>query len=121
VNAVRFTTQDLREFESKVTNAESLLYEREYNLFKDISKEILNSFKEIKEVSNNISNIDFISNLSFIAYENNYIKPEITNNFEINIKEGRHPVIEKIEKKFISNDLFLNEKKFTNIITGPNM
>jgi DNA mismatch repair protein MutS len=117
VNAVRFTTQDLQRFESKVVNAESLLYEKEYNLFKEISNEVLNSFKEIKEVSKNISNIDFLSNLSHIAYENNYIKPEISNNFEIDIKDGRHPVIEKIEKKFISNDLSLNEKKFVNIIT----
>jgi DNA mismatch repair protein MutS len=87
VNAVRFTTIDLQRFESKIVNAESLLYEKEYNLFKEISKEILNSFKEIKEVSKNISNIDFISNLSHIAYENNYVKPEITNDFEININD----------------------------------
>ncbi len=121
VNALRFTTPELKEFEGKISNAESLLYEREYNLFKDISKTVLESFKEIKKVSNNIAQIDFLSNLSFISYENNYSKPEITSKYDLEIVGWRHPVVEKIEKNFISNELFLDEKKFINIITWPNM
>jgi len=121
VNALRFTTPELSEFESKITNAESLLYEREYNIFKDISKTILENFKEIKKVSNKISQIDYLSNLAFVAYENDYVKPEISSKYELEIIWGRHPVIEKIEKNFIPNELFLTEKKFVHIITWPNM
>lgn len=121
VNAVRFTTEELSRFEAKIMNAESILYEKEYNLFKEISSEILKSFIEIKEVSIQIWQIDFLSNLSQVAYENNYSKPEISSDYDLEINSWRHPVIEKIEKKFISNDLKLNEKNFVNIITWPNM
>lgn len=121
VNAVRFTTEELSRFEAKIMNAESILYEKEYNLFKEISSEILKSFKELKEVSIQIWQIDFLSNLSQVAYENNYSKPEISSDYDLEINSWRHPVIEKIEKKFISNDLKLNEKNFVNIITWPNM
>lgn len=121
VNAIRFTTEELSRFEAKITNAESLLYEREYNLFKEVSNEILESFKEIKKISTNIANIDFISNLSQVAYENDYSKPLIWENYDLEIIWWRHPVIEKIEKNFIKNDLSLNEKNFVNIITWPNM
>lgn len=121
VNAIRFTTEELSRFEAKITNAESILYEKEYNLFKEVSGEILKSFKEIKKISTNIANIDFISNLSQVAYENDYSKPEIWEEYNLEIIWGRHPVIEKIEKNFIKNDLSLNEKNFVNIITWPNM
>lgn len=121
VNALRFTTPELKEFESKITNAESLLYEREYNLFKDISKTVLESFKEIKKTSNLVAQVDFLSNLAYVSYQNDYAKPEITSNYNLEIVWWRHPVIEKIEKNFISNELFLDEKKFVNIITWPNM
>lgn len=121
VNALRFTTPELKEFESKITNWESMLYEREYNLFKDISKTVLESFKEIKKTSTQIAQIDFLSNLAYISYQNDYTKPEISSKYDLEIVGGRHPVVEKIEKNFISNELFLNEKKFVNIITWPNM
>lgn len=121
VNALRFTTPELKEFESKITNWESMLYEREYNLFKDISKTVLESFKEIKKTSTQIAQIDFLSNLAYVSYQNDYTKPEISSKYDLEIVGGRHPVVEKIEKNFISNELFLNEKKFVNIITWPNM
>lgn len=121
VNALRFTTPELKEFESKITNWESMLYEREYNLFKDISKTVLESFKEIKKTSHQIAQIDFLSNLAYVSYQNDYTKPEISSKYDLEIVGGRHPVVEKIEKNFISNELFLNEKKFVNIITWPNM
>ncbi|MDD5769841.1 MAG: DNA mismatch repair protein MutS [Candidatus Gracilibacteria bacterium] len=121
VNALRFTTEELSNFEEKILNGENMLYEREYNIFKNISKTVLESFKEIKNISKKIANIDFLSNLAYVAYENDYTKPEITSKYDLEIIGGRHPVIEKIEKNFISNELFLNNKNFINIITGPNM
>ncbi len=121
VNALRYTTEELKVFENKILNAESLLCEREYKLFKDISNEILIWFEEIKNVSKKIANVDYISNLSQISYENNYTKPEITTNYDLKIISGRHPIIEKIEKEFISNSLVLDKSNFVNIITWPNM
>lgn len=121
VNALRFTTKELQEFEGKMMNAESQLFEREYELFWEICKEIGAGFLEVKKVSKNIATLDFLSNLSEIAYENNYIKPEIHEWYDLEIVWGRHPVVEKIEKNFISNELFLDHKKFVHIITWPNM
>lgn len=121
VNALRFTTQELREFESKIINAESQLYEREYQIFKDISWKILQDFQSIKKSSQQIADIDYLSNLAYIAYENDYIKPKIHTGYDLEIIWWRHPVVEKIEKNFISNDLFFSQKDFVNIITWPNM
>ncbi len=121
VNALRFTTPELREFEGKIMNAESLLYEREYEIFKNISSQILEKFSQMKEYSHKIAQIDYVSNLSYIAYENDYVKPEISSWYDLEILWARHPIVEKIEKNFISNDLFLSQKKFVNIITWPNM
>lgn len=121
VNALRFTTPELSQFESKISNAESLLYEREYQIFKEVSKTVLENFKEIKKVSSQVSQIDYLSNMAYVAYENDYVKPEISSKYDLEIVWGRHPVIEKIEKNFISNELFLSNKNFVHIITGPNM
>lgn len=121
VNALRFTTSELSGFELKILDWESLLYEREYKLFKEISSKILENFKEIKKVSNQIAQIDYLSNMAYVAYENDYTKPKISNKYDLEIIWGRHPVIEKIEKNFISNELFFDIKNFVNIITWPNM
>ncbi len=121
VNALRFTTPELKEFEGKIMNAESQLYEREYVIFKQISGKILENFHSIKKSSTQIAELDYISNLSYIAYQNDYTKPEIHTGYDLEIIWWRHPVVEKIEKKFISNDLSFSEKKFVNIITWPNM
>ncbi|MBW7954979.1 DNA mismatch repair protein MutS [Candidatus Gracilibacteria bacterium] len=121
VNNLRYTTQELDEFNKKISSAESILYKKEYDIFKEVSSQILKSFNEIKSHSNIITKIDFITNLSFVALENNYSKPEITQNQELKIVSGRHPIVEKLEKNFISNELFLDSKNYINIISGPNM
>jgi len=121
VNAWRFITPELKEFEQKLLNAEGLLNEREYEIFLEIRWKVLSSFNSIKNLSKKSSYIDFCSGLWLTAYKNNYIKPQITNNYNLDIKNGRHPVIENIEKDFISNDLLLKNSKYINIITGPNM
>lgn len=121
VNASRFITAELKEFEGKLLEAEGNLASREYDLFLDVRAKILESFKEIKQVSERSAYIDFLSNLAYVAYENNYIKPEFVKSSDLEILWGRHPVIEQIESNFISNDLKLSKDKFVNIITGPNM
>ncbi len=121
VNALRFTTPDLKEFEDKIVNAESLLYQREYNVYREVCDQVLESFKPLKEVSNKVANLDFITNLAEVAYKNNYVKPKISKDYDLEITWWRHPVIEKIEKSFISNELYLNNKSYVSIITWPNM
>ncbi len=122
VNASRFSTPELKNFEKDLMNSSSILSSLEYNLFSEIREKILNSFDDLREVSNNISNIDFITSLSKVAYKNNYSKPTISKKLDLQINSWRHPVIEQIEKDFISNDLnFSGENNFIHIITWPNM
>lgn len=121
VNAMRFTTLELQEFDEKISNGESILYQKEYEVFKSVSNKVLESFNQIKSYSHKVANIDYITNLSYVAYENNYSKPEVSSKYDLEIIAWRHPVVEKIEKNFISNELFLSDKKFVNIITWPNM
>jgi len=121
VNASRFVTLELKDFEEKLLEAESFLAQIEYEIFLEIRWKILDYFKKIKDFSRRSAHIDFCSGLALTAYKNNYVRPKITNKYDLDIKWARHAVIEKIEKDFISNDLNLKEKKFSHIITGPNM
>lgn len=121
VNSSRYITLELKEFEQKFLNAEWLLFEREYELFLEIRLKILKSFNKIKKISDDIAFIDFQFWLSKIAYLNNYNKPKITKNYDLKILWWRHPVIENIEKDFISNNLKLTKSNFVHIITWPNM
>lgn len=121
VNAYRYSTKDLKDFEEKILSWESFLYKKEYDIFNEICEKIYNNFDSIKESSKIIASIDFFTNMSYIAYENNYSKPIINNSWILEISWWRHPIIEKIEKNFVSNELFLDNKKYLNIITWPNM
>ena len=121
VNANRYITSDLKWFEEKLLEWESKMIEKEYNLFQKIREEILESFKEIKTASKKVAFIDFVSSLAFLAYKNSYVKPEIKKDYLLEIKWWRHPIIETIERDFISNNLKLDDKKYVNIITWPNM
>jgi len=121
VNASRFITLELKEFEKKLLNAQSILNQREYDIFLDIRLEILSKFNKIKNFSKKTSYIDFCSWLWLTAYKNWYSRPIITTKYDLDIKWGRHPIIENIEKDFISNDLLFNKSNYINIITWPNM
>lgn len=121
VTGNRYVTPELKEFETKLLNAENLLATREYELFQSLRQKISNHFSLLKQTAKSTSNIDFYSTLAFVAGENNYTKPSISDAWELKIIAGRHPVIEKIEKDFISNNLSLSQEEFIHIITGPNM
>ncbi|MDD2870809.1 MAG: DNA mismatch repair protein MutS [Candidatus Gracilibacteria bacterium] len=121
VNASRYITVELKQFEEEILEAEGNKSAREYEIFLEIRDQILNSFEEIKNIGDKTAYIDFISSMSYIAYYNNYTKPEINQNYDYQVLGGRHPVIEQTEKDFISNDLTLTDKKYVHIITGPNM
>ena len=120
-NAGRFITSKLKEFEQILIEWEFEMASKEYEVFCDIRKEIANNYRNIKNISENIAHIDLITSLSKVAYKYNYCKPEITENFDLEIHSARHPVIEQIENDFISNSLKLNKKKYIHTITWPNM
>lgn len=121
VNASRYITHELKEFEHKLIEAERVLAEKEYEVFLIIRDNILLKFENIKICSERISCIDFISNLAYISINNNYCRPIVWQKYDLCIVWWRHPVIEKIEKDFISNELILNKNDFIHIVTGPNM
>ena len=121
VNAARYVTSELKDFEVKFIEAQNSLSELEYNLFQQIREKILDSYKDIKDLAQNTAFLDFTSAMASVAYENNYTKPKMTSKYGLDIKWWRHAVIEQIEKDFISNNLDLNRKSFVHIITWPNM
>ena len=119
----RFITDELSKLQDNILNSRDKLYVLEYEIFCNIRDEIAKNTLRIQKVANIIAQIDTIASLAFVARNNSYVRPEINDNGIIDIKEGRHPVIEKINKEqFISNDTYLDEdKNLISIITGPNM
>ena len=95
VNASRYITIELKEFEQKFLEAQNEKGAREYEIFLDIREKILDNYSNIKKSSDISSNIDFVSSLSQVAYENNYVKPQIIDSYDLNIVSWRHPIIEK--------------------------
>ncbi|MCK4339995.1 MAG: DNA mismatch repair protein MutS, partial [Candidatus Cloacimonetes bacterium] len=124
VNAERFITPELKEYESQVLGAEERIKQLEYSIFIEIRNKLTKFIPRMQKFSYVISILDVLTNFSQIAYYNNYSRPEITDELKIEINDGRHPVIEKLitEETFIPNDTYLNNKSDRILlITGPNM
>ena len=123
-NAERYITQELKEMEEKILGAEEKLINLEYELFQSIRKQVEDEISRLKQSARIIGNLDSLSALAQIALENDYVKPSINEEGFIDIKEGRHPVVEKVIGlgEFVSNDsLINNEDNQLLLITGPNM
>ena len=123
-NAERFITPELKEIEEKLLGASEKLCSLEYDIFLDIRNEVENHIDRLKTTAKIIAELDCISNLAFVALENDFIKPEINEDGETKIENGRHPVVEKVIPKgeFIPNDTIINkDNNQLLIITGPNM
>lgn len=123
-NAERFITPELKEIEEKLLGASEKLCSLEYDIFLDIRNEVENHIDRLKTTAKIIAELDCVSNLAFVALENDFIKPEINENGETKIENGRHPVVEKVIPKgeFIPNDTIINKgDNQLLIITGPNM
>lgn len=122
-NNERFITEELRELENKILNAEEKLADIEYSLFQDIRKYASNRAENLRQLAKLIAEIDTIAAFANISIKNNYSRPEIVENGIIDIKEGRHPVVEyKSKNAFVPNDFYLdNDENRLLIITGPNM
>jgi DNA mismatch repair protein MutS len=124
VNAERFITPDLKEYETKILNAQERIGELEYELFCQIRAKVAESTLRIQKVASIVAMLDFLSALAYVASKNNYIKPNVNDSDEIKIKDGRHPVVEKFVtgEGFVPNDLYLDcDEQQMIIITGPNM
>ena len=124
VNSERYISPQLKEFEAKVLGAEERIKNLEYELFIDIREKLYKEIKSIQKYVEIVAIIDVLANLAQLAYKNNYAKPEFNDEGYIDIKESRHPVIEKIlkDEEFIPNDIHMNNKdNQISLITGPNM
>jgi DNA mismatch repair protein MutS len=124
VNAERFITQELKEQESKIIGAEERIKSLEYEIFCGLRDKVGGEIDRLKKTSEHIADLDLISSLAESASRNRYSRPKINDNRKINIKEGRHPVLEKIlkDKEFVPNDLVMDDKENRIfIITGSNM
>ena len=122
--AERYITEELKNLEEKTVGAQEKLIDLEYNVFQEIRANIANEIQRIQRTANVVSTLDVLSSFATVALDLNYCMPIVDNSGEINIKEGRHPVIEKMlpSGSFIENDTYLNkESDRLSIITGPNM
>ena len=123
-NGERYITEELNELESKILTAEEKLVGLEYELFLQIRDELARNIQRLQKTASVIATLDVIASLATVADDMNYVRPIVDNEGEIDIKEGRHPVIEKMidSGSFVANDTYLNgEADRLSIITGPNM
>ncbi|QAR34436.1 DNA mismatch repair protein MutS [Geovibrio thiophilus] len=123
VNAERFTIPELKELETKLVYAEERLGELEYALFTQVRDTLANYSEMIRASAETVSEIDCLSSLAEAAVRNRYTRPQIGAFEEMDIREGRHPVVEKnITDNYVPNDLYLNsDDSRMAVITGPNM
>ena len=123
-NAERYTTPRLKELEDAILNAEDKLSTLEYDLFCEIREAIAAEMERIQRTARSIAKLDVFTSLSYIAERNQYIRPSLNEKGIIDIKGGRHPVVEQMidHDMFIENDTHLdNQKHCIAVITGPNM
>lgn len=123
-NAERYTTPRLKELEDTILNAEDKLYTLEYETFCKIRDSIAAEIERIQKTAKAIAALDVFASLSLVAERNQYVRPRINEKGTIHIKDGRHPVVEKmiVNDMFIANDTYLdNNKNCISVITGPNM
>ena len=123
-NAERYITPELKELEDTILGAEDRLVSLEYELFRQVRQQIGDNVLRILKTAKAIAKLDVFASLALVAQQNNYCKPKINESGTIDIKNGRHPVVEKMipNGMFIDNDTYLdNGKNRISIITGPNM
>lgn len=123
-NSERFITDELKDIEDKIVGAEDKMVEIEYRIFQEIRERVKSDTYRIQKASKLISQIDVLNSFAQVAYENDYIRPQINDEGIIHIVGGRHPVVETtIENEmFVPNDTYLDmNANRIQIITGPNM
>ena len=124
VNGERFITQELKELEHQILTASDRVVALEYELFTQLKEEISAQAQRIQKAAAAVAEIDALASFAAVAVRNNYCRPDVDESGVIEIREGRHPVVEKVLKDtlFVPNDTFMGEKEErVAIITGPNM
>ncbi|MDB9770901.1 DNA mismatch repair protein MutS [Polaribacter sp.] len=125
VNAERYITEELKEYETKILGAEEKIQKIEQDLFSQLLQNIIQFVQKVQENAQIIAKIDCLLSFSVLAIDNNYVRPQMDESTDLEIKNGRHPVIEKqlpIDQNYIANDVVLNRNQQQIImITGPNM
>lgn len=123
-NAERYVTPELKELEEKILNAETLILQRETQLYEEFQQHIINFVEPIRITAFSLGNLDCLTSFAELAMSNRYCKPQITMGFELELKASRHPVIEKQlppGESYIDNDILFDEEQRIIILTGPNM
>ncbi|MEK6920983.1 MAG: DNA mismatch repair protein MutS, partial [Nanoarchaeota archaeon] len=120
-NGERYITEELKQMEEKILSAEEKINLLEYELFQQIVGRVSAETEKLQNIAQTIAIVDVLNCFAETARQHNYCKPEITEEFDIQIINGRHPIIEQIEKQYIPNDIFIGKENRTMIITGPNM
>ncbi|RDY58947.1 DNA mismatch repair protein MutS [Flagellimonas nanhaiensis] len=125
VNAERYITEELKEYEAKILGAEERIYSLEQQLFEQLLMWMQEYISPVQQNAQLIAQLDCLCGFAQLAKENNYVEPEINESTELNIKDGRHPVIEKqlpLGESYVANDVLLNrDEQQIIMITGPNM
>ena len=125
VNAERYITEELKEYESKILGAEEKIHQLETQLFEQLVNWIATYIKHVQLNANLIAQLDCLTSFTQLAIDNKYVCPDLDESFDLEIKDGRHPVIEKqlpVGVPYISNDVYLDrETQQIIMITGPNM
>lgn len=121
-NAERYITPELKEKEAMILNAEERIIELEYNLFMDIKENIKKVIFDLKETANNLSEVDALCSLSLVSEEYHLVRPQFNDKHDLKIIDGRHPVVEIVSNNnYVKNDVIMDNKTNTILITGPNM
>ncbi|KAB8152417.1 DNA mismatch repair protein MutS [Kordia sp. TARA_039_SRF] len=125
VSAERYITEELKEYETKILGAEEKIMQLEQELFADLVVWIHQYIKSVQQNANIIAKLDCLCGFALLAKDNNYVYPQMDDSYDLDIKNGRHPVIEKqlpIGESYIANDVYLDrEAQQIIMITGPNM
>lgn len=120
-NATRFITQELKEKEDQILNAKQKMIELEQQIFKDILQKIKLELFDLHTLSKALATIDVLVSLAELASKEGYVRPEFHSSMEVEIIEGRHPILEKRISHYVSNDWIMPETEHIQLITGPNM
>ena len=122
-NSERYITPELKKYEDTIINSKAKIEDLEYHLFKEVSRKVKEHRKILSKLAERLAYIDVMVSFTVNAIENDYVKPEMSEEYSFEIVDGRHPVVEKLigRTDYVSNDTIFTEKESFVVLTGPNM
>ena len=122
-NSERYITPELKKYEDTIINSKAKIEDLEYHLFKEVSRRVKEHRKILSKLAERLAYIDVMVSFAVNAIENDYVKPEMSEEYSFEIVDGRHPVVEKLigRTDYVSNDTIFTEKESFVVLTGPNM